>query len=60
MLSVQTTALSKDVLAAGLRRQIESLSSVIQEMECDHLEPEALSWRLKAVELSLRRLRDAA
>jgi hypothetical protein len=50
----------KDYLAAALRQQIRSLSSVIEEMENEHLEAEALSWRLRAVELGLRRLREAA
>jgi hypothetical protein len=56
----QTDMISQEYLAAGLRQQIRLLSNVIEEMECDHLGPEALSWRLKAVELGLRRLRDAA
>ena len=51
---------SQEYLAAGLRQQIESLSHVIEEMEGDYLGAEALSWRLKAVELGLRRLREAA
>jgi len=49
-----------EYLAAGLRQQIKSLACVIEEMEGDHLGVEALSWRLKAVELGLRRLREAA
>ena len=51
---------NQEYLAAGLRQQIESLSHVIQEMELEQLENEAFAWRLKAVELNLRRLREAA
>ena len=50
----------KEYLAAGLRKQIQFLHGVIEEMEKDHLGPEALAWRLRAVELGLRRLREAA
>ncbi len=50
----------QEYLTAGLRQQIQSLSGVIEEMEKEHLETEALSWRLRAVELGLRRLREAA
>ncbi len=52
--------MQKEVLAAGLRQQIHTLSQVIEEMEREHLEQEALAWRLRAVELGLRRLREAA
>lgn len=55
-----TTETNQEYLAAGLRQQIESLSYVIEEMEREHLGDEALAWRLKAVEINLRRLREAA
>ena len=51
---------NKEYLAGALRQQIVSLSNVIEEMQDDHLGTEALAWRLKAVELGLRRLREAA
>jgi len=51
---------NKEYVASSLRQQIESLSHVIDEMEKEHLGEEALAWRLKAVELGLRRLREAA
>lgn len=50
----------KEYLAAGLRQQIESLNHVIEEITYEQLGDEALAWRLKAIELSLRRLREAA
>lgn len=50
----------QDYLAAALRQQIKSLHHVMEEIEREHLGPEALSWRLRAVELGLRRLREAA
>ena len=49
-----------DYVAAALRQQIRSLSHVIEEMELEHLEADALAWRLRAVELGLRRVREAA
>ena len=49
-----------EYVAAGLRLQIESLDHVLQEMQKEHLGQEAIAWRLKAVELGLRRLREAA
>jgi hypothetical protein len=54
------TNVKVEYMAAGLRHQIESLAFMLQEMEREHLEDEALAWRLKAVELGLRRLREAA
>jgi len=54
------TKVKEEYMAAGLRQQMESLAHVLQEMEKEQLGQEALSWRLKAVEMSLRRLREAA
>jgi hypothetical protein len=49
-----------EYLAAVLRTQIQSLESLSQEIELERLTPQALSWRIRAVELQLRRLREAA
>lgn len=49
-----------EYLAAGLRQQMESLADMIEEMRDERLNAEALSWRLRAVEIGLRRLREAA
>jgi hypothetical protein len=46
-----------EYLAAGLRQQIESLAHMIEEVQLDQLNEEAVSWRLRAVEIGLRRLR---
>ena len=54
------TQVHLEYVTAGLRQQIESLAHVLQEMEMEHLGQEAIAWRLKAVELGLRRLREAA
>jgi hypothetical protein len=54
------TKVKEEYFAAGLRQQIESLSHVVQDMEQENIAPEAIGWRLKAVELGLRRLREAA
>lgn len=54
------TETTKDYLAAGIRQQMESLAHVMDEMEREHLGYDALSWRLRAIELGLRRLRQAA
>ena len=54
------TKVKQEYFAAGLRQQIESLAHVVQEMEQEHLGEEAIAWRLKAVEMGLRRLREAA
>jgi hypothetical protein len=51
------TQVKEEYVAAGLRQQIESLSHVLQEMEKEKMGEEAIAWRLKAVELGLRRLR---
>ena len=50
----------EEYVAAGLRQQIESLAHILQEMEGEKLGEEAIAWRLKAIELGLRRLREAA
>ena len=50
----------EEYVAAALRQQIESLAHVLQEMEREQLGEEAIGWRLKAIELGLRRLREAA
>jgi hypothetical protein len=49
-----------EYLAVGIRQQIESLTHMIEDVKQEQMDPEALEWRLKAVELSLRRLRLAA
>lgn len=49
-----------EYLAAGLRKQIESLQVLTQEMEKERIAGDALSWRIRAVELQLRRIREAA
>ena len=54
------TKVTEEYMAAGLRQQIESLAHMLQEMEKEQLGQEAIAWRLKAVELGLRRLREAA
>ena len=54
------TKVKEEYVAAGLRQQIESLALVLQEMEKEKMGEDAIAWRLKAVELGLRRLREAA
>ena len=54
------TKVKEEYVAAGLRQQMESLAHVLQEMEKEHLGEEAIAWRLKAIELGIRRLREAA
>jgi hypothetical protein len=54
------TAVKADYVAATIRQQIEALKNLDQELEKEPIEKEALVWRLKAVEIQLRRLRDAA
>lgn len=49
--------MKEEYLAAGLRKQIESLGLVLLEMEKEKLGEAAIAWRIKAVELDLRRLR---
>jgi len=54
------TTVQTDYVAATIRQQIEALKSLDQELEKEPLGKEALSWRLKAIEIQLRRLREAA
>ncbi|MFA5975233.1 MAG: hypothetical protein WC859_03605 [Elusimicrobiota bacterium] len=54
------TETRKDNLSAGIRKHIESLGCVIDDIENEQMGEETLSWRLRAVEQSLRRLREAA
>ena len=49
-----------EYLAAGLRQHLESLNHMIEDVERDQLAEGALEWRLRAVELGLRRIREAA
>jgi len=49
-----------EYLTAGLRQQMESLAHMIEEVQQKQLNQDALSWRLRAVEIGLRRLREAA
>jgi len=54
------TEKEQEYLAAGLRKQLELLNGMISEMERERLNREAVSWRLRAVEIGIRRLREAA
>lgn len=54
------TQMKEEYVAAGIRQQIQSLRLLSEEIEVDRLAPEALAWRLRAVELQLKRLREAA
>jgi len=54
------TEKEQEYLAAALRQQRAQLTGMIEEMERERLQRGAVEWRLKAVELSLRRLREAA
>lgn len=54
------TRVKEEYLAAGIRQQIQSLEVLQSEIESERLGAEALTWRIKAVELQLRRLREAA
>jgi len=54
------TAVKIDYVAATIRQQIEALQSLNQELEKESFGKEALIWRLRAVEIQLRRLREAA
>ena len=51
------TERNHEYLAAGLRQQMESLAHMIDEVERERLNEDALSWRLRAVEIGLKRLR---
>jgi hypothetical protein len=52
--------MKEEYLAAGLRQQIESLKTLSSEIEAERLTADALAWRIRAVELQLRRIREAA
>lgn len=54
------TAVKMDYVTATIRQQIEALKDLSQELEKESLDKEALTWRLRAVELQIRRLREAA
>ena len=54
------TERNHEYLAAGLRQQMESLAHVIEDMERERLQEDAVIWRLRAVEIGIRRLREAA
>jgi hypothetical protein len=54
------TKVKEEYVAAGLRQQIQSLKTLSDEIESERLTPDALGWRIKAVELQLKRLREAA
>jgi len=50
----------EEYIVAGVRHLIELLEILSQEMETGSIDPEALNWRLRAVEIQSRRLREAA
>ncbi len=52
--------MKEEYVAAGLRQQIESMKHLMQELEKETLTPDALGWRIRAIELQLRNLREAA
>jgi hypothetical protein len=52
--------MKEEYLAAGLRQQIQSLKVLSEEIESERLTADALGWRIRAVELQLRRIREAA
>ena len=54
------TQVKEEYMVAGIRNQIDSLVKLHQELEAERLGKEALGWRLRAVEIQLRRLREAA
>lgn len=58
--TVMVIQMTQEVLAAGLRQQIATLADVMEEMQWEALDKDAIGWRLRAVELQLRRLREAA
>jgi hypothetical protein len=53
-----STQTKEELLIATIRNQVESLKNLLQEMEFEHLNSDALAWRLRAVELQLRRARE--
>jgi hypothetical protein len=54
------TQMKEEYMAAGIRQQIQLLTTLSEELESERLTADALSWRIRAVELQLRRLREAA
>ena len=50
----------EEFVSASIQKQIQSLKNVIEELEMERLTGEALAWRLRAVELGLRHVREAA
>ncbi len=52
--------IKEEYVVASLRQQIENLKHLMQELEGEKLTPDALGWRIRAVELQLRTLREAA
>lgn len=52
--------MKEEYIAAGIRQQIQTLKMLSDEIELERLTADALSWRIRAVELQLRRLREAA
>jgi hypothetical protein len=58
--TVMVIQMKEEYIAAGIRQQIQSLRTLSEEIEAERLTQEALAWRLRAVELQLRRLREAA
>jgi hypothetical protein len=53
-------AVKMDYVAAAIRQQMEALNNLNQELEKESLDKEALQWRLRSIEIQLRRLREAA
>ena len=52
--------MKEEYLAAGIRQQIQSLNQLSEEIEAERLTGDALAWRIRAVELRLRQIREAA
>jgi hypothetical protein len=54
------TPYTHEYVATSLKTQIDNLKEVMEDIETDWIDQERLGWRLKAIELSLKHLRDAA
>lgn len=54
------TQSKQEYVAASLREQIKNMNEIMQEMESEKLERDAIVWRLRTLELNMRRLREAA
>ena len=52
--------MKEEYLAAGIRQQIQSLKMLNDELETETFTADAFAWRIRAIELQLRRLREAA